>query len=215
MLAYCVTRALQKGPHKDIRTLLKARLMDSMDIPESEWRCGYGQTTVVDGLPLVGTWGGGSFSVRATAAIIRLLMRQGAWGKDHLLRAHLVEDAFGLFDGEGIDVGLELFEGREDLGREDIGACRGELAELDEGGAEFFADFDKPGADGLEGVCFFRGVVGLVTAQEPGGCEIAAELEAVDEVSEAVLRENLGDDAEPGEGSNGFWQRCQRHGGVR
>ena len=94
MLAYCVTKALQKGPHKDIRTLLKERLMDPVGIPEDEWQCGYGQTFVVDGLPLVGTWGGGNFSVRATAAIIRLLMRKGAWGKDHLLKANVVEDAF-------------------------------------------------------------------------------------------------------------------------
>lgn len=94
MLGYCVTRAIQKGPDKDIRKLLKHRLMDPIGVPESEWKCGYGQTFVVDGLPLVGTWGGGNFSVRATAAIIRLLMRKGAWGKDHLLKANLVEDAF-------------------------------------------------------------------------------------------------------------------------
>ncbi|MFT5367447.1 MAG: CubicO group peptidase (beta-lactamase class C family) [Candidatus Latescibacterota bacterium] len=94
MLTYCVTKALQKGPHKDIRTLLQERLMGPMSIPENEWGCGYGQTFEVDGLPLVGTWGGGNFSVRATAAIIRLLMRKGAWGKDHLLKANIVEDAF-------------------------------------------------------------------------------------------------------------------------
>lgn len=94
MLAYCVTKALQKGPHKDIRTLLEKRLMEPMAIPSTEWSCGYGQTFEVDGLPLVGTWGGGGFSVRATAAIIRLLMRKGAWGKDFLLKANIVEDAF-------------------------------------------------------------------------------------------------------------------------
>ena len=94
MLAYCVTKALQKGPHKDIRTLLKARLMNPIGVPENEWGCGYGQTFIVDDLPLVGTWGGGNFSVRATAAIIRLLMRKGAWGKDHLIKANIVEDAF-------------------------------------------------------------------------------------------------------------------------
>jgi CubicO group peptidase (beta-lactamase class C family) len=94
MLAYCVTKALQKGPYKDIRTLLQKRLMEPMAIPSNEWSCGYGQTFEVDGLPLVGTWGGGGFSVRATAAIIRLLMRKGAWGKDLLIKANIVEDAF-------------------------------------------------------------------------------------------------------------------------
>ncbi|MDA0709369.1 MAG: serine hydrolase [bacterium] len=93
MLAYCVTQALQKGPHKDIRTLLRERLMAPMAVPDDEWSCGYGQTFVVDGLPQIGTWGGGGYSVRATAAVVRLLMRKGAWGKDQLLPAHLVEDA--------------------------------------------------------------------------------------------------------------------------
>ena len=57
MLAYCVTRAILKGPDKDIRSLLKNRLMDPIGVPDTEWACGYGQTFDVDGLPLVGTWG--------------------------------------------------------------------------------------------------------------------------------------------------------------
>lgn len=65
MLAYCVTKALQKSPHKDIRTLLKFRLMDPIEVPRSEWKCGYDQTFIVDDLPLVGTWGGGKYSARA------------------------------------------------------------------------------------------------------------------------------------------------------
>lgn len=100
MLAYCVTKALEKEKHKDIRTLLKERLMDPMGIPAAEWQCGYGQTFAVDGLPLVGTWGGGGYSVRATAAVIRLMMRNGAWGKDHLIKANVIEDGLvnaGLF----------------------------------------------------------------------------------------------------------------------
>ncbi len=52
MLGYCVTRALQKGPDKDIRSLLKNRLMDPIGVSDNEWSCGYGQTFVVDGLPL-------------------------------------------------------------------------------------------------------------------------------------------------------------------
>jgi CubicO group peptidase (beta-lactamase class C family) len=94
MLAYCVTKALQKSPYKDIRTLLQERLMGPLEVPAEEWQCGYGQTLVVDGLPLVGIWGGGGYSVRATASVIRLLMRQGAWGREQLLKANIVEDAF-------------------------------------------------------------------------------------------------------------------------
>lgn len=93
MLGYCVTRALQASSSRDIRTLLKERLMEPLEVPEAEWKCGYGEIFDVDGLPLVPTWGGGNYSVRATAAIIRLLMRKGAWGRDNLVSANVVEDA--------------------------------------------------------------------------------------------------------------------------
>lgn len=85
MLTYCVTAAIQDGPHKDIRTLLRERVMRPIGVPDKEWSCGYGQTPVVEGLPLVGSWGGGNFTARAAATIGRLMLRQGDWDGKRIL----------------------------------------------------------------------------------------------------------------------------------
>ncbi len=79
MLAYAVTAALQGGPQRDIRSLLKARIMDPIGVPESEWAVGYGATYEVDGLPLVANWGGGSYTARAVARVGRLMLGHGEW----------------------------------------------------------------------------------------------------------------------------------------
>ena len=60
MLTYCVTAALRDAPHKDVRTLLRQRVMRPIGAPDAEWSVGYGKTYAVDGLPLVGSWGGGA-----------------------------------------------------------------------------------------------------------------------------------------------------------
>ena len=65
MMTYCVTAALRDAPQKDIRALLRERLMRPIGVPDKEWSVGYGQTVTVDGLPLVGSWGGGSYTARA------------------------------------------------------------------------------------------------------------------------------------------------------
>ena len=44
-LAYAVTASLQDAPQTDIHALLKARLMDPLGIPESNWSIGYGRPT--------------------------------------------------------------------------------------------------------------------------------------------------------------------------
>ena len=46
MLTYYVTAAIQDGPHKDIRTLLRERVMRPIGVPDAEWSCGYGKTYV-------------------------------------------------------------------------------------------------------------------------------------------------------------------------
>jgi CubicO group peptidase (beta-lactamase class C family) len=77
-LAYAVTASLRGTPHPDIRSLLKARVFDTLDIPESEWSIGYGQAYKVDGLALWGNWGGGSFTARAVAKVANWMIERGA-----------------------------------------------------------------------------------------------------------------------------------------
>src|SRR5207248_11504323 len=61
MLTYAVTAALRGAPQKDVRTLLRERVLRPVGVPDAEWSAGYGKTFTVDGLPLVAAWGGGSF----------------------------------------------------------------------------------------------------------------------------------------------------------
>ena len=46
MLAYAITAGLKKTPYKDIRTLLKKRVMEPIGISEDEWFIGYGKTMI-------------------------------------------------------------------------------------------------------------------------------------------------------------------------
>jgi hypothetical protein len=90
MLTYAVTASLRNGPHKDIRTLLRERVMRPIGVPEEEWSIGYGQTFVVDGLPLVASWGGGSYTARAVARVGRLMLREGDWEGRQLINSDAV-----------------------------------------------------------------------------------------------------------------------------
>jgi CubicO group peptidase (beta-lactamase class C family) len=85
MLTYAVTAALRDAPHKDIRTLLRERVMRPIGVPDRGWSVGYGQTFTVNGLPLVCSWGGGGYTARATARVGRLLLRGGDWDGKQLL----------------------------------------------------------------------------------------------------------------------------------
>jgi CubicO group peptidase (beta-lactamase class C family) len=90
MMDYTVAAALRDAPQTDVRTLLRDRIMRPMGVPDSEWNCGYGKRYVVDGLPVVGSWGGGNFTAAATAAIGRLMLRGGDWEGGRLLKAEAV-----------------------------------------------------------------------------------------------------------------------------
>ena len=79
MMGYAVTAALRDAPIKDVRTLLRERVMRRIGVPDREWSCGYGTTFYVDGLPLVAAWGGGGFTARAAARLGRLMLRRGEW----------------------------------------------------------------------------------------------------------------------------------------
>ena len=90
MLTYAVTAALTDAPQKDIRTLLRDRVMRPIGVPDKEWSVGYGKTYTVDGLPLVGSWGGGSYTARAVARVGRLMLREGDWEGKRLLSKEAV-----------------------------------------------------------------------------------------------------------------------------
>jgi CubicO group peptidase (beta-lactamase class C family) len=85
MLSYAVTAALTNAPQKDLRTLLRERVMRPIGVPEAEWSVGYTKTYMVDGLPLVAPWGGGSYTARAVARVARLMLRKGDWEGKQLL----------------------------------------------------------------------------------------------------------------------------------
>jgi CubicO group peptidase (beta-lactamase class C family) len=90
MLSYAITAAVKAAPEKDIRILLRERIMRPIGVPDREWSCGYGQTVEVDDLPIVASWGGGAFTARAAARIGRLMLRQGEWDGRQLIGADAV-----------------------------------------------------------------------------------------------------------------------------
>jgi CubicO group peptidase (beta-lactamase class C family) len=90
LMTYCVTATLRDTPQKDIRSLLRERVMQPIGVPDAEWLVGYGKTFTVDGLPLVGSWGGGNFTARAAARIGRLMLRGGDWNGRRILSAEAV-----------------------------------------------------------------------------------------------------------------------------
>ena len=79
MLVYALTAALRDAPQKDIRALLRERVMGPIGVPDAEWSIGYNQTFTVDDLPLIAAWGGGNYTARAAARLGRLMLRQGDW----------------------------------------------------------------------------------------------------------------------------------------
>jgi CubicO group peptidase (beta-lactamase class C family) len=91
MLTYCVTASLQDAPLKDVRTLLRERIMRPIGVPDEQWSIGYNKTFAVDGLPLVGSWGGGEYTVRSTARVGRLMLREGDWEGRRLISAEAVQ----------------------------------------------------------------------------------------------------------------------------
>ena len=87
LLTYCVTASLRDSPLKDVRTLLRVRIMRPIGVPDEQWSVGYNKTFAVDGLPLVGSWGGGEYTARATAHVGRLMLREGDWEGTRVISA--------------------------------------------------------------------------------------------------------------------------------
>lgn len=91
MLTYCVAAALRETPHRDIRLLLRDRVMRPIGVPDGEWTIGYGTAYQVDGLPLRAAWGGGNYSLDAVARIGRLVLRKGDWDGAQVLGSKAIE----------------------------------------------------------------------------------------------------------------------------
>ncbi len=79
MLGYAITAAIRDAPEKDLRTLLRDRIMRPIGVPDREWSVGYSQVFTVDDLPMVATWGGGGYTARALARVGRLMLCKGDW----------------------------------------------------------------------------------------------------------------------------------------
>lgn len=92
LLTYCVTASLTNAVQKDVRSLLRERVLRPIGVQDSEWSAGYGKTSVVDGLPLVGSWGGAAFTARAAARVGRLMLRQGDWDGRRILSPEAVRE---------------------------------------------------------------------------------------------------------------------------
>jgi CubicO group peptidase (beta-lactamase class C family) len=95
MLCYAITAALKGEKQKDIRNLLRERVMRPIGVTDGEWSIGYGKTYNVDGLPLVAGWGGGSYTARAVARVGRLLLREGDWDGKPILSKVAVREITG------------------------------------------------------------------------------------------------------------------------
>jgi CubicO group peptidase (beta-lactamase class C family) len=95
MLSYVVTASLKGAPEKDLRALLRDRVMRPIGVPDAEWSVGYGQTVDVDDLPLVCSWGGGAYTARATARVGRLMLRGGDWEGKQILCPEAVDRTTG------------------------------------------------------------------------------------------------------------------------
>ncbi len=93
LLSYATTAALRNSPHKDVRTLLRERVMRPIGVPDSAWSIGYGKTFDVEGLPIVANWGGGGFTARAVASVGRLMLHRGEWDGVQLISPAIVEQA--------------------------------------------------------------------------------------------------------------------------
>jgi CubicO group peptidase (beta-lactamase class C family) len=92
LLTYAVTAAIQDGKQKDVRSLLRERIMRPIGAPDKEWSVGYGQTYQVDGMPMVGSWGGGGYTARTAARVGRLMLRDGDWDGQQLISKEAVRE---------------------------------------------------------------------------------------------------------------------------
>ena len=85
MLSYAVSSSLPFSAYQDIRTMLWDKVYSSLGIEDREVSIGYNQTFETNGLFLIPTWGGGSFTANAAARIARLMLYKGNWDNNRII----------------------------------------------------------------------------------------------------------------------------------
>jgi CubicO group peptidase (beta-lactamase class C family) len=91
MLSYAVTAAIQPGEQKDLRAILRERIMRPIGAADREWSIGYGKPSRIEGMDLYANWGGAAFTARAAARVGRLMVHRGNWQGKQLLDAKVVD----------------------------------------------------------------------------------------------------------------------------
>ena len=90
-LAYAVTASLRDAPQKDIKALLRERVLSPLGVPDDQWSIGYGRAYPLDGLNLYANWGGGAFTSRASARLGEWMMHLGRWDGKALVKETSVQ----------------------------------------------------------------------------------------------------------------------------
>jgi len=92
MLAYAVTAGISPGEEKDLKGLLRERVMKPIGVADKEWSIGYGKPSRVEGMDLYPNWGGAAFTPRAAARVGRLMLRRGDWEGKQVISAKVVKE---------------------------------------------------------------------------------------------------------------------------
>lgn len=90
-LSYVLAAALRGSDTRDIRRRLNTRIMRPIGIPAGAWTIGYQSTYTRDGLRLVASHGGGTFTARAAARVGQLMLEQGQWAGNTVVSAASVD----------------------------------------------------------------------------------------------------------------------------
>jgi CubicO group peptidase (beta-lactamase class C family) len=93
VLGYCLAACLRSTPYRDLNQLIRERILRRIGVPDTEWSAGYNGPISLDGLSLIGTWGGANFSPNAVARVGRLLARRGDWDEEQVIPFELATAA--------------------------------------------------------------------------------------------------------------------------
>ncbi len=90
-LSYALASGLRDAPQTDILTLLQARIMKPIGVPNSAWSIGYGAPLQIDGMRVYAVWSGGMYTARAIARVGQFMLQKGSWEGRQLIDSVWVE----------------------------------------------------------------------------------------------------------------------------